>query len=115
MDPPLSFDVLSGFVSCFDNVHDSSFMDLSIFKYLLVFCDITLSAPHLPTSQVKEEIQKLLNVRFLSVIEYPKWLANVIPIPKKDRRFFGYNHILMALEDMRRRPSLLSGVFTAIE
>ena len=52
MDPPLSFDVLSGFVSCFDNVHDSSFMDFSIFKYLLVFCDITLSAPHLPTSQV---------------------------------------------------------------
>ena len=106
---------------------------------------------------MKEEIQKLLNVRFLSVIEYPKWLANVIPIPKKDSkvrvcvnfrdlnkaspkddfplphidmlvdstighsmlsfmyRFFGYNHILMALEDMRRRPSLLSGVFTAIE
>ena len=52
MDPPLSFDVLSGFFSHFDNVHDSSFMDLSIFEYLLVFCDITLSAPHLPTSQV---------------------------------------------------------------
>ena len=52
MDPPLSFDVLSGFVSRFDNVHDFSFMDLSIFEYLLIFCDITLSAPHLPTSQV---------------------------------------------------------------
>ena len=35
---------------------------------------------------MKEEIQKLLNVRFLSVIEYPKWLANVIPIPKKDNK-----------------------------
>ena len=35
---------------------------------------------------MKEEIQKLLNVRFLSVIEYPKWLANVIPIPKKDSK-----------------------------
>ena len=52
VNTPLSFDVLSGFVSRFDNVHDFSFMDLSIFEYLLIFCDITLSAPHLPTSQV---------------------------------------------------------------
>ena len=33
MDPPLSFDALSGFVSHSDNVHDSSFMALSIFEY----------------------------------------------------------------------------------
>ena len=31
VDPPISFDVLSGFVSRSDDVHDSSFMDLSIF------------------------------------------------------------------------------------
>ena len=31
VDPPLSFDVLSGFVSCFNDVHGSSFMDLSLF------------------------------------------------------------------------------------
>ena len=32
MDPPLSFDVLSGFVSCFDDVLAiSSYMDMSIF------------------------------------------------------------------------------------
>ena len=31
VDPPLSFDVLLGFVSHSDDVHDSSFMDLSIF------------------------------------------------------------------------------------
>ena len=31
MNPLFSFDVLSGFVSRSDNVHDSSFMDLSIF------------------------------------------------------------------------------------
>ena len=35
MDPPLSFDVLLGFVSRSNDVHDSSFMDLSIFEYLL--------------------------------------------------------------------------------
>ena len=34
--------------------------------------------------QVKEEIQKQLSVGFLSVVEYPKWLANVVPVPKKD-------------------------------
>ena len=31
VDPPLSFDVLSGFISHSDHVHGSSFMDLSIF------------------------------------------------------------------------------------
>ena len=34
--------------------------------------------------QVKEEIQKQLSVGFLSAVEYPEWLANVIPVPKKD-------------------------------
>ena len=34
--------------------------------------------------QVKEEIQKQLGVGFLSVVEYPEWLANVVPVPKKD-------------------------------
>ena len=52
VDPPLSFDVLSGFVSRSDDVHDFSFMDLSIFEYLHVSCDITLSAPSSPTSQI---------------------------------------------------------------
>ena len=34
--------------------------------------------------QVKEEIQKQLSVGFLSVVEYPEWLANVFHIPKKN-------------------------------
>ena len=34
--------------------------------------------------QVKEEIQKQLSVGFLSVVEYLEWLANVVPVPKKD-------------------------------
>ena len=34
--------------------------------------------------QVKEEIQKQLSVGFISVVQYPEWLANVVPIPKKD-------------------------------
>ncbi|RVW86561.1 Transposon Ty3-I Gag-Pol polyprotein [Vitis vinifera] len=35
-------------------------------------------------ASVKEEIQKQLSVGFLSVVEYPEWLANVVPVPKKD-------------------------------
>ena len=50
VDSPLSLDVLSGFVSHSDNVHDSLFMDLSIFKYLSVSYDITLYAPSSPIS-----------------------------------------------------------------
>ncbi|RVW67410.1 hypothetical protein CK203_065198 [Vitis vinifera] len=45
---------------------------------------------------VKEEIQKQLSVGFLSVVEYPEWLANVVHVPKKDGK------ILMALEDMEK-------------
>ena len=33
---------------------------------------------------MKEEIQKQLNVGFLSMVEYLEWLANVILVPKKD-------------------------------
>ena len=33
---------------------------------------------------MKEEIQKLLSMGFLLVVEYPKWLANVVPIPQND-------------------------------
>ncbi|RVW17920.1 hypothetical protein CK203_115119 [Vitis vinifera] len=63
----------------------------------------------------KEEIQKQLSVGFISVVEYPEWLANVVPVPKKDGKvrvchsmlsfmdgFSGYNQILMAPEDMEK-------------
>ena len=36
----------------YDDVHDSSFMDLSIFEYLLVSHDVTLSTPSSPTSRI---------------------------------------------------------------
>ena len=35
---------------------------------------------------MKEEIQKKLSVGFISVVQYPEWLANVVPIPKKDNK-----------------------------
>ena len=52
VDSPLSFDVLSGFVSLPDYVSDFSSMDLSIFEYLPISSDIDLSAPSSPTSQI---------------------------------------------------------------
>ena len=52
VDPPHSFDVLSGFVSRHDYVSDFSSMDLSIFEYLLICYVIALSAPSSPTSQI---------------------------------------------------------------
>ena len=52
VDPPLSFDVLSGFVSRHDYVSDFSSMDLSIFEYLLVCHIITLFTPSSLTSQI---------------------------------------------------------------
>ena len=33
---------------------------------------------------MKEDIQNQLSVGFLLVVEYPKWLANVVHVPKKD-------------------------------
>ena len=39
VDPPLSFDILSGFISCSDDDYDSVSMDLSIFEYLPISCE----------------------------------------------------------------------------
>ena len=33
---------------------------------------------------MKKEIQKQLSVGFVSMVQYPKWLANAVLIPKKD-------------------------------
>ncbi|KAL6327241.1 hypothetical protein AAG906_015591 [Vitis piasezkii] len=65
--------------------------------------------------QVKEEIRKQLSVGFILVVKYPERLANVVPVPKKDKKvrvchsmlffmdgFSEYNQILMALEDMKK-------------
>ena len=33
---------------------------------------------------MKKEIKKQLSVGFISVVEYLEWLANIVPVPKKD-------------------------------
>ena len=56
MDPPLSFDVFSGFVSRSDDVLSFSSMDLSIFEYSPVsfIDDIDACAPHSPTLHIHD-------------------------------------------------------------
>ena len=36
------------------------------------------------TLKIKEEVEKQCNARFLRVVNYPEWLANVVPVLKKD-------------------------------
>ena len=66
VDPQLSFDVLSGFVSHSDDVLAFSFMDLSIFEYSPVsfIDDIDACAPHSPTLQIHDTYDKPLQPDF---------------------------------------------------
>ncbi|XP_073219507.1 uncharacterized protein [Cicer arietinum] len=34
--------------------------------------------------KIKEEIQKQFDTGFLAVANYPQWIANIVPVPKKD-------------------------------
>ena len=34
------------------------------------------------TLKIKEEIEKQYNARLMRVVNYPEWLANVVPVPK---------------------------------
>ena len=34
--------------------------------------------------QIKEEIKKQFDAGFLAVARYPEWVANIVPVPKKD-------------------------------
>ncbi|RDX63824.1 hypothetical protein CR513_57706, partial [Mucuna pruriens] len=36
--------------------------------------------------KIKEEVEKQWNVRFLAVANYPQWVANIVPLPKKDKK-----------------------------
>ena len=36
--------------------------------------------------KIKEELKKQFDVGFLEVAKYLEWVANIVPIPKKDRK-----------------------------
>ena len=36
------------------------------------------------TEKIREEIAKQIQANFLEVVDYPQWLANIVPVPKKE-------------------------------
>jgi len=34
--------------------------------------------------KINEEVEKQFNVGFLAMVQYPQWVANIVPVPKKD-------------------------------
>ena len=36
--------------------------------------------------KIREEIAKKIQSNFLEVVDYPQWLANIVPVPKKDEK-----------------------------
>ena len=51
MDPPLSFDTMFRFVTCFDDIYDGN-NDMSIFEYLPVSQHFPLITPPAPTTHI---------------------------------------------------------------
>ena len=37
--------------------------------------------------KIKEKVKKQLNAGFLEVSKYPQWVANIVPVPKKDGKY----------------------------
>ncbi|MCI40683.1 RNA-directed DNA polymerase (Reverse transcriptase), partial [Trifolium medium] len=37
--------------------------------------------------KIREKVRKKFDARFLAVAKYPQWVANIVPIPKKDGKF----------------------------
>ena len=34
--------------------------------------------------KIREKVKKQFDAGFLTVIKYPEWVANIVPMPKKD-------------------------------
>lgn len=48
--------------------------------------------------KIKEEVQKQLNTDFLAVSNHPQWIANIVLVPKKNRKV----RICVDYRDMNR-------------
>ena len=50
--------------------------------------------------KIKEEVKKQFDVGFLAMAQYPEWVANIVPVPKKD----GKVQICMEIEVVATYP-----------
>ena len=50
------------------------------------------------SEKIKAEMMKQFDAGFLAVISYPQWVANVVPVPKKD----GKVHMCVDYRDLKR-------------
>ncbi|KAI5394633.1 hypothetical protein KIW84_061318 [Lathyrus oleraceus] len=48
--------------------------------------------------RIKEEVQKQIDAGFLVTVEYPQWVANIVPMPKKD----GKVHMCVDYRDLNK-------------
>ena len=80
------------------NIFAWSYQDMPGLDTDIVVHQITLKPECKPVKQVlrrmkletilkiKEEVEKQLNVGFLSIVTYSDWVANIVLVPKKDRK-----------------------------
>ncbi|RDX97774.1 hypothetical protein CR513_19416, partial [Mucuna pruriens] len=40
--------------------------------------------------KIKEEIEKQCNAGFLTIANYPQWVKNIVPVPKKDKKVMSF-------------------------
>ena len=50
------------------------------------------------TENIREEIAKQIQANFLEVVDNPQWLANIVPVPKKD----GKVHMCVDFRDLNK-------------
>ncbi|KAA0041027.1 RNA-directed DNA polymerase-like protein [Cucumis melo var. makuwa] len=51
--------------------------------------------------KINEEVQKQIEAGFLTVSKYPEWVANIVPVPKKDEKV----RMCMDYRDLNRASS----------
>ena len=34
--------------------------------------------------KIREEVKRQFNAKFFTVTKYPKWVSNIVPVPKKN-------------------------------
>src|ERR1043165_6811720 len=65
--------------------------------FLLVKQKVRRMRPEM-SEKIKAEVMKQFNASFLAVTSYPQWVANVVPVPKKD----GKVHMCVDYRDLNR-------------